>query len=165
MLIYFYIPTLSAGGAEKQCAMIAAGLRRKGYNANILLDDAGNMKDANKKTIDDANVPLIELPKGAFKKIQFLKKCFASHDDDVCVFSFLTKPNFFASFAGLGIPAVRVYSGIRNERLPGWKYLIELIVNRLFATGTICNSYRARDFFVGRGFAKNRTHQRLLHRD
>jgi len=46
MKIYFYSHTLHPGGAEKQCALVAAELKRRfGNETVILLNDGADIKE------------------------------------------------------------------------------------------------------------------------
>ena len=64
MDILFYIPTLRAGGAEKQCALIASYLKSHyGYNAKIIINYEEGIKQEHRNQIDSAGVELIVLPR------------------------------------------------------------------------------------------------------
>ena len=154
--IFFYIPTLGAGGAEKQCSLIAAGLCERGYDIQILLD-ACIIKDSNAEILKKARMPLpvIVLPGGIVAKVMALRRLLRKTPGAV-VFSFLTKPNLVSGIVSLMVGDARIYGGVRNEQLPWWKYLIELIVNRCLSYGTIMNSYRAYDIFSAKYFQKEK---------
>ena len=152
--VYFYIPTLAAGGAEKQCSLVAGSLRRRGFAVCILVNDASNMALKNQKNV--IGVPVIELPHRALGRLRFLVQLMR-HSPGAIVFSYLASSNFYASVAGLFSKDCHVYCGIRCGRLPWWKYCLEIVNNRWLACGTIFNSHRAYRDFTARGFKASKS--------
>lgn len=111
MKVFFYIPTLAAGGAEKQCSIVAAGLRRKyGIDTSIILDYGDKIKASNKEIV--GSVPLISLPRNKVKACIVLWKLFKRNKDAV-LFTFLSRPNFYGALIGRIAGIRRIYAGIR----------------------------------------------------
>lgn len=153
MKIFFYIPTLLAGGAEKQCALVAAGLRQHfGYDVSIILDYANQVKESNRVVVEHAGVEIIGLPRGTVKAFAALCRLF-SRNRDAVLFTYLARSNLVGAVAARLVGLRKVYSGIRASWLPRKKWLSEILVNRFLATGTIFNSYRGMAKFVKEGFA------------
>lgn len=156
MKIFFYSPTLRPGGAEKQCSLVASGLKKYcGCECTILLNYGDRIKDEYARFIQDAGVSVILLPATFAKRIQFLFTLFKCNQDAV-LFNYLTYPDFWgglvARIAGLKL----VVGGIETDRMFGKKFIAEYIAHKLFSWRTICNSYRAFEFFSSRGFSRDR---------
>lgn len=152
MKVFFYIPTLAAGGAEKQCSIVAAGLRREyGIDTSIILDYGDKIKDSNWAIVESDNVAIIGLPKNRAKAFVALWKLFGRNRDAV-LFTYLARPNFVGSLIGRLAGLKRIYTGIRCGWLPRGKLAAEKTVNRFLATKTVFNSYRGMEHFTGLGF-------------
>lgn len=154
MKLFFYIPTLAAGGAEKQCAMTAAGLKKSyGCDTYVVLDYSDKIKDTNKTILDDAGVSVVGLAGGAITKFRKLRKLLAENKDAV-MFSYLTRPNFVGGLAALSVGFKNVFTGIRNTVLPPHKFLADMVAARFFAKGVIYNAHTANESFSRRWFPK-----------
>lgn len=157
MKIFFYIPTLGAGGAEKQCAMVAAGLRREyEFQTEIILDYGDKIKDSNRIIVDEAKVPIISLPKNKIAACFALRRIFSGNKDAV-LFTYLARPNFVGALIGRWTGLSRIFSGIRCGWLPMCKLISERFVNRFLASRTIFNSHRGKAYFNERGFNNERS--------
>lgn len=152
MKAFFYIPTLAAGGAEKQCSIVAAGLRREyGIDTSIILDYGDKIKDSNRAIVESDNVAIIGLPKNRTKALVVLWKLF-NRNRDAVLFTYLARPNLLGSLIGRLAGLKRIYTGIRCGWLPKGKLAAEKTVNRFLATKTVFNSYRGMEHFTGLGF-------------
>lgn len=157
MKALFYIPTLAAGGAEKQCSIVAAGLRREyGIDTSIILDYGDKIKDSNRAIVESDDVAIIRLPRNKAMAIVTLWKLFYSNKDAV-LFTYLSRPNFVGSLIGRLAGLKLIYSGIRSGWLPRGKLIVEKIVNRFLVTKTVFNSYRGMEHFMGLGFLSSRS--------
>ena len=153
MKVLFYIPTLKSGGAEKQCAMIASGLKSlRGHDVSVILDFGDGIKDSNKAAWDSAGVDIIVLPRGRIRAILGLRKILAANRDS-CLFTYLTRCNLVGSLVARMVGLKNVYAGVRSGSFPWWKYVIELLVNRVLAVATIFNSCKAYAKFTRLGFS------------
>lgn len=151
MKVFFYSHTLRPGGAEKQCALVAAELKRVcGLDTVVVLNDGDGIKQQYQNYLDSARVPIVILPKRFFPRVCALWRIF-SHERNSVLFNYLTYPDFVggcvARLAGLN----KIIGGIETDELHGLKLIAEYISNHLFSTQTICNSYRAYEFFKSRG--------------
>ena len=156
MKIFFYIPSLMAGGAEKQCSLIAAALRTNfGHDVTVVIDRLHAVKDSNREILDRAGVSLMGLPSGRLRAFCKLVKMFRA-DRSAVVFSFLTRPNFVGGLAARLAGLRSFYGGIRCTWFPWWKYALEILSNRFLSKGTIMNSHRAYELFAGHGLRKDK---------
>lgn len=156
MKIFFYIHTLKPGGAEKQCSMIAAALKKRyGFESVVILNWDDDAKPEFVKCLLDVNVELTILPKNPIIRLIRLWMIFRS-DRDAVLYNYLTYPDFvgglIARIAGLR----HIVGGIETDRMFGVKFIAEKIAHRYLSERTICNSYRALHFFEARGFDKSK---------
>ena len=154
--IAILIPTLKAGGAEKQAVLLASQLAKK-YNVHIILL-AGDLDVAfpkNLELVEKSNICLHKIIGGTFKKLKMLKKTLKDNEINV-LFNYLTKPNFVGSFVAKRSGVKLVYNGIRSSRVEWWKLILERIAHNKFATGTIYNSYSGEEYFSSKGLKKEK---------
>ena len=156
MKIYFYSHTLQPGGAEKQCALLAAELKRRfGYETVILLNNGSGIKEEYLGYIKSSNVAIEVLPANFIKRNFRLYAIFRGNRDGV-LFNYLTYPDFFGGFAAWAAGLRVIVGGIETDRMFGKKFWAEYVAHKCFSDVTICNSHKAFDFFAARGFDKNR---------
>lgn len=154
MKVLFYIPTLAAGGAEKQCAMTAAGLKKVfAHDTCVVLDYAEKVNDSNKAILKDAGVPIVGLEGGTIAKFRQLRKLLAANRDAV-MFSYLTRPNFVGGLVARSVGFRNIFTGIRTTVLPLPKFVAEACAARFFAKGVIYNAHTANESFSRRWFPK-----------
>lgn len=156
MKVFFYIPTLRPGGAEKQCALIAAEMKRRyGYESTVILNWGDGAKPEFVQCLRDADVNIVVLPGNLIGRLSALYSIFRANRDAV-LFNYLTYPDFvgalIARFAGLS----RIIGGIETDRMFGVKFIAEKMSHRWFSKKTICNSHKAYEFFTARKFDKTR---------
>lgn len=155
MNIAILIPTINAGGAEKQAVLLAAQLAGK-YNVHIIVF-AGEKESfaKNVEILEQANVNIHRLTGGSLGKISQLKKLFKECNIEI-LFNYLTFPNVIGSLVGKRAGVKKCYGGIRSSRLPWWKIILERLVHNHFATATIYNCYSGEEYFSGKGFNKEK---------
>lgn len=152
MKIYFYIPSLASGGAERQCAIIASGLKvLYGHDVKVFVNFINAYNIENRKILESASVPVIDITPSLCRSFMKLRHILHQNKDAI-LFTFLSGPNFIGSLAARISGIKKVYSGIRCGWLPLRKRLSEMLVNHLFSTGTVFNSYKAYDKFTKEGF-------------
>ena len=154
--IAILIPTLKAGGAEKQAVLLAAQLTKK-YNVHLILL-AGELDVAfpnNLELVEKSNICLHKIKGGRFKKLKELKKTLKENGIDV-LFNYLTKPNFVGSLVAKRSGVMKIYNGVRSSRVEWWKLILERIAHNRFATGTIYNSYSGEEYFSSKGLKKEK---------
>lgn len=155
--IAILIPTLKAGGAEKQAVLLVSILSQK-YNTHIIIL-AGEQNVSffkNLEIIEKSNVILHKL-EGSFKdKFKTLKTILKENDIEI-LFNYLTKPNLLGAVAGRKSGVKRIYNGIRNSRIDWWKFILEYVAHNFFATGTIYNCYSGEEYFSSKGLKKEKS--------
>lgn len=160
MKLFFYIPTLKSGGAEKQCSLIAASLKNMyGHDVEIVMTHAPNKQNANLENFErvtKAGIKTHFLAWYKFGDLVRMYKLFRRNRDSV-LFCYMTFPNFFGGFVGRLAGVKAIYGGVRTDRLPPRFMMMEYFAHYLWTRGTIFNSWRARDLFCKKGFKDNRS--------
>lgn len=154
--IAILIPTLKAGGAEKQ-AVLLASLLSKRFNVHVIIL-AGEQNVAfskNVEIIESSNVKLHKLQGGTMAKYKALKALLKENNIDI-LFNYLTKPNVIGSIAGRKAGVKQIYNGIRNSRIDWWKLILERIAHNHYATATIYNCYSGEEYFSSKGLKKDK---------
>lgn len=153
--IAILIPTINAGGAEKQAVLLAAQLAKK-YNVHVIVF-AGEKESfaKNVEILEQANVNIHKLIGGSLGKISQLKKLFKKCNIEI-LFNYLTFPNVVGSLIGKNAGIKKCYGGIRSSRLPWWKIVMERFVHNRHATATIFNCYSGAEYFGNKGFRKDK---------
>ena len=152
--IAILIPTINAGGAEKQAVLLAAQLAKK-CNVHVIVF-AGEKESfaKNVEILEQANVNIHKLIGGSFGKIKQLKKLFKERNIEI-LFNYLTFPNVIGSLVGKGAGVEKCYGGIRSSRLPWWKMVMERFIHNHTATATIYNCYSGAEYFGNKGFRRD----------
>lgn len=156
MNIAILIPTLKAGGAEKQAVLLASQLAKR-YSVHIILY-AGELDVAfpkNVEIVEKSKINLHKLKGGVIKKYKDLKAILKEHNIEI-LFNYLTKPNFIGSIAAKKAGVARIYNGIRNSRIDWWKLILERIAHNHYATATIYNCYSGEEYFSSKGLKKEK---------
>lgn len=153
--IAILIPTINAGGAEKQAVLLAAQLAGK-YNVHVIVF-AGEKESfaQNVEVLEQANVNIHKLIGCSFSKINQLKKLFKECNIEI-LFNYLTFPNVIGSLVGKRAGVKKCYGGIRSSRLPWWKIMMERFIHNHTATSTIFNCYSGAEYFGNKGFKKDK---------
>ena len=154
--IAILIPTLKAGGAEKQ-AVLLASLLSKRFNVHVIIL-AGEQNVAfskNIEIIESSNVKLHKLQGGTMAKYKALKALLKENNIDI-LFNYLTKPNIIGTIAGKKAGVKQIYNGIRNSRIDWWKLILERFAHNHYATATIYNCYSGEEYFSSKGLKKDK---------
>lgn len=153
--IAILIPTINAGGAEKQASLLASLLSKKYKVCVILYSGEAKTNEANVKRLEEANINVIKLVGNTLSKINKLKSILKENNID-CLFNYLTKPNFIGPIAAKKAGVARIYNGIRNSRIDWWKLILERFAHNRYATGTIYNCYSGEEYFSSKGLKKDK---------
>lgn len=115
--IAILIPTLRAGGAEKQAVLLAALLAKRYDMHIILLSGESDIAFPNiAEIVEESNIRLHKIKGGTFQKLQILKKTLNDNNINV-LFNYLTKPNFVGSIVAKNVGIKHIYNGIRSSRV------------------------------------------------
>ena len=153
--IAILIPTINAGGAEKQASLLASLLSAKYKVCVILYSGEAKTNEANVKRLEDADIDVVKLVGNTFAKINKLKSILKENSIEI-LFNYLTKPNFMGSIAAKKAGVSRIYNGVRNSRIDWWKLILERIAHNRYATATIYNCYSGEEYFSGKGLKKEK---------
>lgn len=151
MSVSIIVPTIDSGGAEKQAVLLAVTLSNH-YQVNLIVLSGDHSEyKLNTVLLDNSTVSVYKLTGSIVKKtcnvVSIIKQTTTS-----IIFNYLTLPDIIGSICGK-VCGVRVYNGIRSSKLKKEKELFEKIVHNVLASGTIFNSYSAKDFFCRKGFS------------
>ena len=153
--IAILIPTINAGGAEKQASLLASLLSKNYKVCMILYSGEAKTNETNVKRLKEANINVIKLVGNVFTKIKDLKSALKVNNID-CLFNYLTKPNFVGAIAAKKAGVKCIYNGIRNSRIDWWKLILERIAHNHYATATIYNCYSGEEYFSSKGLKKDK---------
>ena len=153
--IAIFVSTLGSGGAEKQAALLASVLS-KHYNVHfVALYGDTETSDFVMSILKKSGVkvyPLVGNQRKKFKEYATILKS----NNVICSFNYLTKCDFWGAIIAKKCGVKKVYNGIRNSKLEGYKNVLEWISHNFVATGTIFNCYSGEKAFIKKGFRKSK---------
>ena len=153
--IAILIPTINAGGAEKQAVLLASVLAKQHNTSVILYAGEKDSFAKNVEILENAGVTIIRITGGKWQKYKALKRILKERGIEI-LFNYLTMPNVIGSLTGGKCGVKKIFNGIRSSRLPWWKIILERFVHNHFATATIYNCYSGEEYFSGKGFKKEK---------
>lgn len=126
--IIFCINELDVGGAEKALVRISTGLKRRGWDVEVVsLRDKGPLS----KLLESEQIPVTALGCGGFTDVRCwsrLRRVFRQKQPQA-VFSFLHQANVYSRLAALGL-GVPIISGIRVADRRRWVILTDRLTSR-----------------------------------
>lgn len=143
--------TLRKGGAEKQAMIAAKLLSRQGMPVTIIIWDGTEMDEANLKYLENQHIISVGLRGSLFRKLTDFRNYIIQHHITL-ILSYLTLANFLGAISSLLDHNLKTVGGIRSEKLPVLKFLVERYVHNNINTCTVFNSHAARNGFIRRGF-------------
>lgn len=155
MSVSIIVPTIDSGGAEKQAVLLAVTLSRKYIVNLIVLSGIHSEYKLNTVLLNNSTVSVYKLKGSTFKKLCNIVSIFKKTNTTI-IFNYLTLPDIIGSICGK-VCGARVYNGIRSTVLGKEKEIFEKIVHNLIASGTIFNSYSAKEVFCRKGFSFNKS--------
>ena len=151
MHIAIICKTFLKGGAEKQALILTKLLVDKGIDV-ILVNWYGEKVDQrNLKFISDNSIRYYPMSGSYLKKLNKFQKIL-KHDEISIIISYLTLANFVSGVSKILNRNVITIGGIRNERLPYYKFLFEKLIHNYLNDATVFNNYSAKEKFERRGF-------------
>lgn len=153
--IAIFCKTLLKGGAEKQALILLKLLSEENKNV-ILINWSSDKVDPEHLTyIDNNSLKYFALKGNCLKKyFHFLK--IIRREQISIVLSYLTLVNFIAGTSKLFLKDVVIVGGIRNERLPYYKFLFERWVHNNLNDASVFNNFSAKHKFEERGFKSDK---------
>lgn len=149
--------TLLKGGAEKQALLLAKSLQEKNVDVFIINWDMNKIDPENLKFIQDNKLAYLPLNGGFFLKFFSFKKALKTRKIKI-VISYLTLANVIAGLIRLTSNNLKTIGGIRNEKLPFYKFIIEMFIHNHINNGTVFNNYSGGGKFSIRGFNPKKIH-------
>lgn len=149
--IAIVIPSLGAGGAEKQAALLAITLQ-KSYHVDIfLLHDIEGISPQNRALLEGRDVGVHLLRGTMLSKLFRLKRELKRRGVEL-LFNYLTSCNVVGAIAGRMAGVERIYGGIRNARVEWLKMVADRFIHNHVATGSIYNCYSGAEYFTSKGY-------------
>lgn len=153
--IAIFVSTLGSGGAEKQAALLASVLS-KHYNVHfVALYGDSETSDFVVSILKKSEVNVYPLVGSQSKKFKEYASILRSNNV-VCSFNYLTKCDFWGAIIAKRCGVKKVYNGIRNSKLDGYKNFLEWISHNFIASGTIFNCYSGEKAFRRKGFRESK---------
>lgn len=154
-MIAIVLPTLKAGGAEKQACLLAACLVQR-FPVTMVLLSADKISDSeqNISILKEGGVEIFRVGGNIVQCVLRLRRFFLDNKVEV-VFNYLTRPNLIGALAGRWANVKAIFGGIRNSHLERWKMLIERFVHNNLSTATICNCFSGAEEIVRKGLRKD----------
>jgi len=143
--------TLLKGGAEKQALILAKSLLGKDVDVCLINWYQGKADPENLKFIEDNSIKYYPLRGGLLKKLIRVSKILKEENIEFIV-SYLTLANFVAGISKLFNGKVKTIGGIRNEKLPYYKFVLERFIHNHINDITVFNNYSGKEKFRKRGF-------------
>ncbi len=147
------INSLSAGGAEKQCILLATALNEH-HNVTVIVLTPERLYQPRLEALKNQNIHYKFLSKNGIKRFFQLIRVFKEMKTDF-VFSFLPADTIMSAVCGklAGVPYV--FGGIRSSFLPKVKFLVLKYLNNSILKYTISNNFAARVTAIKLGFNSN----------
>ena len=153
--IAILIPTIKAGGAEKQAAFLAAMLSKR-YKVSMYLF-LGYLQPAphNLKLLESTNVSIYPLEGTIWKKIRDLTDLLKKNETDV-IFNYMTNCDVIGCISAKIAGVKLIYGGIRNAYLERYKIIFERIICNYFSTSVVFICYSGLKEIGKNGFKEER---------
>jgi glycosyltransferase involved in cell wall biosynthesis len=143
--------TFLKGGAEKQALILTKLLIDKGIDVILINWNGEKIDQRNLKYISDNFFRYYPMSGSYLKKLKKFQKIL-KHDEISIVVSYLTLANFVSGVSKIFNRNIITIGGIRNERLPYYKFLFEKLIHNYLNDATVFNNYSAKTKFEKRGF-------------
>jgi glycosyltransferase involved in cell wall biosynthesis len=151
MHIAIICKTFLKGGAEKQALILTKLLVDNGVDV-ILVNWYGEKIDQrNLKYISDNSFSYFPMSGNYLKKLRKFQRIL-KHEEISIIVSYLTLANFVSGLSKILNRNVVTIGGIRNEKLPYYKFLFERLIHNYLNDATVFNNYSAKAKFESRGF-------------
>ena len=151
--IVFLTPGIKVGGAERQLALLAHGLKARNYNPSIIsLSSADNYL----QDFDGLNVHICPLQAGLafFPSFFRLRQKLRELNPDI-VQGWMYAGNLFASLSAIGLGKPTIFHSLRASNMDAGRYALHIRVNgwlSKFTKAVIVNSKAGLAFHLKQGF-------------
>lgn len=150
-MIAIVLKNLTRGGAEKQSILLARALANEYEIHYVILNGHkvnGNYMDL---LCSDNRIVVHSFTGNPIQRIALFHR-YIRKLSPYAIFSYLTMANFMAASIGRLCGCERIYTGLRNARLPWPKLVADRFICNHLATCAISNSISGMDHFASRGF-------------
>lgn len=151
--IAIFVSTLGSGGAEKQAALLASVLSKHYCVHFVALYGDSETSNFVMSILKKSGVKVYPLNGNLRKKLKEYANIL-EENNVFCSFNYLTKCDFWGAIIAKRCGVKKVYNGIRNSKLEGYKNVLEWISHNFIASGTIFNCYSGEKAFRHKGFRK-----------
>jgi len=143
--------TLLKGGAEKQALLLAKSLPGRNIDVCLINLNINKTDSENLRFIIDNSIEYYPQSGKLFEKLRRVRKILQKENVTYIV-SYLTLANFLGGINKILNKKIKIIGGIRNEKLPFYKFLLEKIIHNYVNDATVFNNYSGKEKFVERGF-------------
>ena len=154
--IAIFIPTIKAGGAEKQAALLAIALAKTDLVFFVSFYGHNQESPIVRNMLEDANVNIVYLNGKLLRKSKDYYRFLKENKIDVC-FNYITLCDVLGSCIEKMAGVKKVYNGIRNCRLAPAKIISEWFAHNFIADYTIYNCYSGARYFESKWYKKSKT--------
>lgn len=152
--IAIFCKTLLKGGTEKQVLILAKLLAEQKNDVSLIIW-CNKIDSDNLNYIKSNSISYFALKGNPLRK--FFRFMEIVRDKKISfIFSYLTLPNLVSGLSKLFLKNVIRIGGIRNEKLPYYKFFFEKWIHNNLNNATVFNNYSAKDKFIKRGFNSNK---------
>lgn len=149
--IAILVKNLTSGGAEKQSVLLAKALMDR-YQVHYIIFNGDVYESKYLDWLKEENlIHIVHLQGNKIRKFIALKKYLKNEHID-SLFSYLTAANFYGALAAKLAGTGKIYTGIRNARLPLIKLYIEKFLTNSLISQTIFNCFSGKEYFQKKGF-------------
>ena len=150
-IIAIVLKNLTRGGAEKQSILLARALANEYEIHYIILN--GHKVNENYMALlhADNRIVVHSFTGNLISRIKQFYNCIKELSP-YAIFSYLTMANLIAASVGRLCRCSRIYTGLRNTRLPWHKLVADRFICNHLATCAISNSISGIEHFASRGF-------------
>ncbi len=147
--------TLRKGGAEKQAMITAKLLSQHGYPVHIIIWHSNMIDQDNLNYLENQQISCEGLQGSIIYKLRRFRDHIKQNNITV-ILAYLTLANMVGAFAALCKHQLKTIGGVRSEKLPYVKFLVERVVHNRINSCTVFNSHAAKRGFVKRGFSPSK---------
>ena len=145
------LKNLTRGGAEKQSILLARTLANE-YNIHYIILNGHKVNDGYMESLhSDHRIVVHSFTGNLIQRTKQFYDCMRELSP-YAIFSYLTMANLMAAAVGQLCGCGRIYTGIRNARLPWVKLVADRFICNHLATYAISNSISGIEHFASRGF-------------
>lgn len=155
MRIAIICKTFLKGGSEKQALILTKLLVDKGVDVVLINWYGEKIDQRNLKYISDNSFNYFPLSGNYIRKLNNFRKI-VKREKIIIIVSYLTLANFVAALIKVFNKEIITIGGIRNEKLPFYKFLIEKLIHNYLNNATVFNNHSAKAKFAARGFNPER---------